>query len=260
MKVLLGTIVCLFFLGCSTSREENDREYYLRNSLLPGYSRDKLDIGNFHSYRFLEKYRVSHRWLSGADVFPCLYPLNIYRRLGGYGSLMDDRDGPYYESNGYLSFTNQYGNGPIVVDNMNLEVLGEESGVFKQYRPYCSYFNSDAAVGMALYLIKPDERKGVDEFVSGSTEVQTSGLRWLRKQISPYDEKYRNRPNAVPVEYWVLEIPQTPYWIVLKFTINPNTTVQQHFDQYVYMRSLFYGIVESVKLEPISPMEYKPVE
>lgn len=255
MKIILMWVVFLLFSGCALSNNDQDKYDDLRYQLLPGYSSDRVDIGYAYSYRFLESYRISHQWISGPNTMPCRYPWNVYRLMGGYGDLMKEKRGPFFEKDGVLSISNLYGKEFVPAENLNIYTLGENNGVFEKYRPFCSQFFLHAAVGMSLYIIKPDEKKGVNEYVDGAESTVVSGLNWLHKEVSPHDERYRYRPAAVPVEYWVLKIPESSYWMVLIFTLNPKTTFQ-HPEELVYLQNLFYGIVSSVKLEPIAPLEY----
>ena len=48
-----------------------------------------LDIQEHYSYRFVDKWRISHQWLSGpVELRGCQgYGSNSFNRLGGYGAL-----------------------------------------------------------------------------------------------------------------------------------------------------------------------------
>jgi hypothetical protein len=56
---------------------------------------------------------------------------------------------------------------------------------------------------------------------------------------------------AAPIEIWVFKIPDTPYWMMLKFSAALKFSIQEHHEQHLEMLNLFHKIVASVKLEPL---------
>jgi len=51
-----------------------------------------------------------------------------------------------------------------------------------------------------------------------------------------------------PIEIWTLKIPDTAYWLVLKFSADLKYSIQEHYDEHMGMLNLFHQIVASVKL------------
>ena len=56
-----------------------------------------LDIQAYESYRFVDKWRISHRWLSGpVEVRPCDYGGNPFSNRSGYEQLGNEIDSPIF--------------------------------------------------------------------------------------------------------------------------------------------------------------------
>lgn len=255
----INILICIFFgvnlLACSAMVPASSKRvlegYYLR----PGASAEVLAVDNAYAFRFMERYRIGFNWLSGPGIRNCTIPRNVYRRLGGYGVLGNELNAPLFESGGELSYSYKYDKRGIEVSQLNGHVLGENlRGEFEKYEPFCSAFFTESAIGFGLLIIKPDSRKGTDNYIEGSVPVKVGKLLWLKKTISA--EVRLNFPNSVPVEFWVLKIPETSYWLVLRFSINPGHTLQRSADDYRQKLAMFHSIVESVRLDPIMPIDF----
>lgn len=256
VKLLIYLFIGAGIFACSSvAPVSNDRvleNYYLR----PGASNEVLAVDSAYASRFMEKYRLSFNWLSGPGIRNCTIPRNVYRRLGGYGALGNELNAPLFETGGKLSYAYKYDRAEYLeVSQLNNHVLGENlKGEFEKYEPFCSAFFSDSAIGFGLLIIKPDPRKGTDDYVDGSVPVKVGKLFWLKKTMAA--ESRPGFPNAVPVEFWVLKIPESSYWLVLRFSINPKYTLQKNPADYRQKLAMFHTIVESVRLEPISPIDF----
>jgi len=68
----------------------------------------------------------------------------------------------------------------------------------------------------------------------------------------------RERASA-PIEIWVLKIPDTQYWMVLRFASsiggNLGMGTKAHPEKHRKLLDLFHQIIRSVKLEPITPID-----
>jgi hypothetical protein len=222
------------------------------------WPRGDVKLEEMHSFRFLDKYRISHVWLSGVNIHSCRYFRNVYRQINEGGDLMRELNGPLFESNGVLSSVVKYDhNKYLTVANLRAYSLGVQKDEFEGFRPFCTQVIPDSRIGFSLSIIKPGPNTNSQSFVDGGVPVNINGLKWLRKSISATDPSQPKYPMVVPIEIWVLKIPDTSYWMVLRFSINPDETIQLHYDDYVAKRSLFNNIIESVKLEPITPLDYK---
>jgi hypothetical protein len=64
---------------------------------------------------------------------------------------------------------------------------------------------------------------------------------------------------AAPIEYWVLKIPDTQYWMMLRFSASSGSKyglgAGAHPEKHQRLLELFHKIVASVKLEPITPID-----
>lgn len=134
----------------------------------------------------------------------------------------------------------------------------DRSGKFQGYLPLCGHGFKDSLDFLALYIIKPDASKGTNEWVSGATPVVVNGLHWLHKTIPIQDWSDSREKLAAPIEYWVLKIPDTQYWLVLRFSATSsykNGMGSGAFPaKHKQLLDLYYGIVQSVKLESITPI------
>lgn len=217
-----------------------------------------LDIQEHHSYRFTDKWRISHRWLSGpTELRGCSgYPSNSFRRLGGYGELGNEINPPFVENNGTLYIVSEH-KGIWSLSNRREFIYGlNREGVFEGYLPFCSHGFKDSLDSIGLYIVQPDPAKGTDEWISGAKPVTINGLQWLHKEMPMQDWSESRERLSAPIEYWVLKIPDTPYWMMLRFSASSSSKfglgAGAHPDKHQRLLDLFHQIVQSVKLEPIT--------
>jgi hypothetical protein len=215
-------------------------------------------IGKNYSFRFVEKWRISHAWLQGTGVRPCLYPLNVFRRIPGYPALASEPNAPMFERDGkvYTGTTFERNPGQIVFGERSYELLGERRSGDRRfegkYTPFCSQpFSSPN--GMALWIVKPDIGKGTGLWVEGAIPTEVNGRTWLVKKVPSVDLGPAS-DLASPMEYWTLKIPETPYWLHMRFS-GSRRSVEQYAAEHEHLLNLFHQLIESVKLEPIAPVD-----
>jgi hypothetical protein len=120
------------------------------------------------------------------------------------------------------------------------------------YTPFCSQpFSSPN--GMALWIVKPDAAKGTDVWIDGAVPTEVNGRTWLVKRVSPSDLGPVS-DRAKPIEYWTLRIPETPYWLHMRFSGSARS-IEQYPAEHAYLLDLFHQLVRSVKLDPITPVD-----
>lgn len=219
-----------------------------------------LDIQEHYSFRFVDKWRISHSWLSGPlELRRCQgYPSNSFRRLGGYGDLGYEQNSLFVERAGLLYVVSEH-KGDWSLSNRREKVYGtNRDGQFEDFLPFCVHFFRDSLDGIGLYIVKPDHAKGTDEWVEGTKPVTINGLQWLHKKIPIRDWSASREQLAGPIEYWVLKIPDTQYWMMLRFSSSSGSQLglgaDAHPEKHQRLLDLFHKIVESVKLEPIAPI------
>ncbi len=225
-----------------------------------------LDVQDQYSFRFLDKWRISHRWLSGpTEIWPCRYPSNSFRRLGGYGQLEIERNPPFIEQSGILYSVSEH-NGRWSLSRWPEWVYGTTpDGKFQGYTAFCGHVFRDTYDGIGLYIVKPDPAKGTDEWISGAQSVVINGLTWLRKTEPIKDWTGSVGRLASPVETWVLKIPDTPYWLKLHLSSNSGATSPYKKgalnlpEKHQRIVELFHQLVHSVTLEPITPVDITPL-
>lgn len=212
-----------------------------------------IEVKRQYSFRFLDRWRVSHGWLSGTNVRNCRYGRNSYKRLGGYGELERETHAPFVEHDGILGQLIEH-KGQWEVSTPFEKVYGTagRNGIFERYTAFCGQAFLSSRNGFGLYIVKPDPAKGTNEWIEGAKAVQLNGSTWLVKQIAPRDMTGSPEGLADTIEIWTLPIPDTPYWLTLKFSASLEYSIQQRFAQNLAMHGLFREIVASVRLEPIS--------
>lgn len=219
-----------------------------------------LGLQEHYSFRFVDKWRISHDWLSGPlELRGCQgYGSNSFRRLGGYGQLSLESMEPLIEKNGVIYSVYEH-KGAFKLSSPRQRIYGtDRNGKFENYTDFCGHFFRDSLNGLGLYIIKPDSAKGTDELLTGAKPVMINGLQWLRKETPIQDwSKSRERATA-PIETWILKIPDTQYWMWLSFSASASSTpglgANAYPEKHRRLLELFHNIVASVKLEPIAPI------
>ena len=219
-----------------------------------------LDTQDQYSFRFVDKWRISHNWLSGpVELRGCQgYGSNSFRRLGGYGSLGLENMEPIIEKNSVAYVVYEHKNVFSVSSPRNYIYGTNHTGKFEGFLPFCSHAFKDSLDSLGLYIVKPDSTKGTNEWIEGAKPVTINGLQWLHKQMPIQDWSESRERFAAPIEYWVLKIPDTQYWMMLRFSASSCSKfglgAGAHPEKHQRLLDLFHKIVESVKLEPITPI------
>ena len=214
-------------------------------------------IGRSYSFRFVEKWRISHAWVQGTGVEPCYYRGNIFNRFPNYQALATDVQGPMFEHDGRIYFGGVKAKNPeqILFWELSYQFLGErmsDRGFDGKFKPFCAQpFSSPN--GMAISMVKPDSSKGTDDWVAGAVPVNVNGRTWLVKIMAPVD-KGPDSFRTAPIEYWTLKIPDTPYWLHFEF-LGSQRSLAQYAAEHAHLLNLFHQLIESVKLEPIIPVD-----
>lgn len=219
-----------------------------------------LGVQEHYSFRFVDKWRISHDWLSGpSDLRGCEgYSLNPFRLKQTQGNLSIEMNAPFVERSNFLYLVSEH-KAIWSLSNRRQKIYGtDRNGKFENYSPFCGHFFRDSLNGLGLYIIKPDSAKGTDELLTGAKPVMINGLQWLRKETPIQDwSKSRERATA-PIETWILKIPDTQYWMWLSFSASASSTpglgANAYPEKHRRLLELFHNIVASVKLEPIAPI------
>ena len=219
-----------------------------------------LDMREHYSFRFLEKWRISHNWLSGPlELNGCRgYGRNSFRRLGGYGELENENMEPLVEKGGVVYAV--YEHNGFKISSPREWIYGtNREGKFEGFMPFCGHGFKDSLDSLSLLIVKPDPAKGTNEWIDGAMPVTINGLQWLHKQMPIRDWSDSRERFAAPIEYWVLKIPDTQYWMMLRFSASSGSKyglgAGAHPEKHQRLLELFHKIVASVKLEPITPID-----
>jgi len=219
-----------------------------------------LDIQEHFSFRFADKWRISHSWLSGpVELDGCSgYPNNSFRRLGGFGGLGNEQNPPFVEKNNTLYIVSEH-KGSWSLSNRREAIYGtDRDGKFTGYSAFCGAGFKDSFDNLRLYIVQPDPAKGTSDWIEGAKAVTINGLHWLHKEIPIQNWEGTQQLNA-PIEYWVLKIPDSQYWMMLRFSASSGSKYGRgagaHPEKHRKLLDLFHQIIRSVKLEPITPID-----
>ena len=257
-----GLLVASLIGACSPA---NRALIFPDNRLYPGgvpphQRTGTASIGVTYTFRFAEKWRISHVWIEGANIRPCEYSRNVFRRMPGYPGLAQEMQGPMFEHDGKIYSGTTFERNPdqIVFFELQTHVTGEKPNGFQStgYRPFCGQFFLESRNGLALWIVKPDPVKGTDKWIEDAVPTSVNGRMWLVKNVPPQDLKGANE-LARSIEYWTLQIPDTPYWLHMRFS-GSLRSVEEHGTEHQHLRGLFHQIVESVRLEPIAAVDDTP--
>jgi len=212
-----------------------------------------LALGDRYEFTFLDKWRISHAWLSGLPEIEYCW----YSRKDKKTSL--DR---FVEIDGQLKVErvadagDRYGQ--KYVSNPSRLVYGtDRDGKFVGYLPFCGHSFVDIRVNVTVALIKPDPAHGTDQMVTGAKRVTLNGLTWLHQSAQVKDEVAVAREGNALIERWVLQIPDSPYWLVMgiggfRSSDGKGPGIDRDPEKYARLLDLFHFMVMSVQLEPIS--------
>jgi|GEM_PF-6303630 len=246
--------MCLFFFGGCSIQEPG---VYRGGKLIQPAP---LGIEDQHSFRFMDRWKISHRWLSGSpQIMGCTgYSSNPFKRLGVGGKLGDEINAPIVERNGVLYVVAEHNQKWTLNDRREAFYGLDAYAKFTRFSALCGAAFSDSLDAMGLYIVKPDPAKGTDQWVTDAKEVTINGLRWRHKEIPIQDWSESRESLSGPIEFWVLEIPETKYWLALRFSATSSAKFGMGADAYPEkhrrLLELFREIVQSVRLEPISPI------
>lgn len=264
-KSYLVTIIVAFLVsGCVSADMSKAVVYHGDGSIAIA---GPLGLGKTVSFRFVEKWRISHKWLTGPiEIRGCKNegnPLSV----SGPDALKSERGTVIIERDGRLYELNAMQKDGLVFSRHDELFYGTPNSKtrendFQGYTALCGHYFRDTLDGVAIYLVKPDPAKGTDEWIRGATPVTINGQRWLRK-IQPIEDWWlrKGRQNSGPVETWVLQIPETPYWFSLHMAsstgeTSPYKTGAFHYpEKHRQIVDLFHEMVASVTLEPITPID-----
>lgn len=252
-------LLAMLLGGCSP---ENRSLFFPDNQLYPGgipphQRTGVVSMGPTYAFRFAEKWRISHAWIEGVNIRPCSYRGNVFRRIPGYPALAEEVEGPMFERGGTIYSGTTFEKNPkqIVFFELAYHIIGEMPNGFQPtgYKPFCGQFFPASRNGLVLWIVKPDPAKGTDAWIDGAVPVKHNGLTWLLKTVPPKLLGERD-PQAQSIEYWTLKIPDTSYWLHMRFSGSVNS-LEKSRAEHEHLLGLFHQVVKSVKLEPITPVD-----
>jgi hypothetical protein len=262
IQILMFSLLEVVLNACAAQTSE--KRIYRGDAV---YAEKPLGANDHYSFRFVEKWRISHAWLTGPiDIRGCVgYGSNSFKRLGGYGALDIENMEPLIEIDGFVYAVYEHKGRFSAASPHNFVYGTNREGKFEGFHAFCSHLFTDTYDGVGLYIVKPDAAKGTDEWISGAQIVTVNGLQWLHRSDAIQDWSKSHERLAAPIETWVLKIPDTPYW--LKLNLNSSSGATDRYgkganafpEKHQKIVDLFHQIVESVKLEPITPIDISPL-
>lgn len=258
MKVPTRLLMALLIMIAVTTSCATDKPSVYRGG--ERVQKGPLTIQEHYSFRFVDKWRISHKWLSGPlELRGCRgYGSNSFRRLMMDGPLGIENMEPLIEKNGIIFVVYEH-KGIFKVSSPRNYIYGtNRDNKFKGFLPFCGHTFKDSLDSLELYIVKPDSAKSTNEWIEGAKPVTINGLQWLHKKMPIRDWSESRERLSAPIEYWVLKVPQTQYWMMLRFSASSNSKfglgADVHAEKHQRLLELFHDIVKSVKLEPITPI------
>jgi hypothetical protein len=219
------------------------------------------------SFRFLERWRIGFSWLSGAvGAHDCRFGANPFAGKSEYGALGQDINAPHWKwRNAILgpgvgdpkAFP---GRTQIMVrheveDPADPFTVGyEENDGRMHYTSYCSASLDDSWTSASATIINSKMYRDLGALTDGAQSVRVGENKWrfVQNPISDYvGNDYGGRPL---LETWVLEIPDTDYWMVFKFYASKQMSYVDRHEEYERVHDLFRQSIASVSLVPIEPL------
>jgi len=251
---------------------------YQQPGVYRGYELAKegpLSISRHYEFRFVNRWRISFDWLNGpVEIDPCkLGGADVFTNSEGYKVpkeyeiLAGEKNPPIFEVNGILyASTLSMKTGRFRLYRRDHNFYGNyRNGPFEGYSAFCSHLFRDTYDAVSVELIKPDPAKGTNAWIDNAHPVTLNGLHWLRK-TEPLKDLTGSKTNLhAPIETWVLKIPDTAYWLVLRLNSNSGTTSQFYRGAFWFPEKhhqivgLFNQMVNSVRLEPVEPVDITPL-
>jgi hypothetical protein len=218
-----------------------------------------VSMGPTYSFRFVEKWRISHAWIQGTGVRRCRYTKNIFQTIPGYPELSREPNAALFEKDGDIFYAGQFYKNPgkIVFYPISQAILGRtysDRGAEKfSYGAFCHKFFDPSRHGIQAFLVKPSPAGDTDDWIKGAAPTQVNGHTWLVKKTMPQDLSVTGE-LAKPIEQWTLKIPDTPYWLHFRIAASLDHSILLYPKEHAVLLNFFRQIIDSVKLEPIQPV------
>ena len=267
----LGTLTCATLGGCSNAFRNIEEPYMKPGALDPNIPNAETAYSR-RSFIFMNRYRVSHEWLRfgchhgslqvGPQVTSIptdLYAGAIYEKddVTWQESLMPD---VAYNLNRYVRSVIRHQ--PIYIDDKGvrsstpLRYEDQEQGL--QAMCFQAWVGTSHAITLMLYkrsleqwdeILKRWSNGAYADATTKRSNEMVSGNTWrvYRSDIRP---RVVNR-LAGPFELHLLPIGDTDY--TMAFEIGANQDSLLHPQAHAAMQAMFRRLVESVKIEPLTP-------
>jgi hypothetical protein len=239
-------LILVLLSACSIQKEGIYRGGKL---VIPG----PLSVSDSYEFTLLDKWRVSHAWISGPpDIRYCSYS----RRDNGRGK---DR---FFEVDGLMrrevtsGARDSFGQKLLAESSTWLFGVNTRTGKFEGYDAFCTHTFQDIWTGFSVFLIAPDPAKGTDEWIAGAKHVTVGNNQWLRKDDPPADYSQTPGKWAAPIETWTLPLAEGKYWLVMRLggsTGGYGTAmgINRNPLKYEQVKAVFHQMIESVRIDPL---------
>jgi hypothetical protein len=261
LAICASVIAALLCTGCGNLLgPSTDDNIYLSSGPIP---KGPVSIKRHYSFRFADRWRINHSWIQGTRILPCTYGSNFFRNhpVAGHPELLQEENNAFYDHAGRIyvvvHLKTKFQEGIYYLDR-DEHVIGHVPDGFERsgYKPFCAQPMPDSPHGMALWILKPNPAFGTDRWIEDAVPTQVNGLTWLVRKVPPRDMGPGVKQTET-IEYWTLPIPDTPYWLAMRFSANLRSLVEFPAE-HVRMQNIFYELVRSVTLEPITPAPAPP--
>ncbi len=265
MKTLISCLLAATMLaGCGAEEgiKRNDDRY-----LKPGALEVPLtNIYDTYRYKFLDKYRVTHKWPHTAGT--CNYrKVNTDDVSGGRTFAVGDiheSDGKTwqrFEGSKPFDFSRYVRSvkimNPVVYDKVTRELIpgaSEEIEAGLQSMCFESWYVTSHSLVMRLH--KRDQETWQQQWTRSNPKGKWSKQRvaenaWLVQEV-PENELALRAPNAAGgwFQSWLLPVGDTGYTIALQLGASQESL--QYPEAHARMKAAFHHLIESVKIEPLN--------
>jgi hypothetical protein len=225
-----------------------------------------LALNSESSFRFLERWHISFSWFSGpAGVHACSFGKNPFKGRMEYGEVALDKNAPHWAWKNavvgpYIDNEQPFSgrlkimiNGDLdsPYDAITIGQLGKEGNI--RYATPCAVSLSESFTSATATFLNVKLHKNANSLVQGSNNVQIGNNRWrvVKNTVSDYPGTgYGNQPV---LERWILEMPETDYWMVFTFYASKQFSYVERREAYERARDLFRQSIASVSIYPIAP-------
>lgn len=252
-----GLVITVAQTSCGFVAQQLSDKAQEERLLKPG----ALDTGiatNFNEYhfRFLDRYRVRHQWPVTSACHYAQYSTKYRRGEINYGEveIVDDiyEDGPSVwqrgdPRQGFNNYVKSVIRHQPIYGPKGLERYeDQEQGL----QPVCFQAWTGTSQTLTLRLVKLPLEERLAHYATRPSRQKQEVVGSQAWRVWKY-ELEKDNPNVYGGEVWLTTIADTGYTLALELGEGPE--LDRYPQARADMRALFHHLIESVKIEPLTP-------